>query len=50
MWCKNLSLEKWEEKATEEERVYLHGYCNKWVAENYRKLFKKAHCVSCGMN
>lgn len=37
MWCKNLSLEDWEEKATEEERGYLHGYCNKWVAENYQK-------------
>jgi hypothetical protein len=37
MWYKNLSLEEWEENATEEEIRYLHGDCNKWVVENYQK-------------
>ena len=36
-WCNDFSLEKWEENAKEEEIQYLHGYCDKWVVENYQE-------------
>ena len=37
MWCKGLSLEEWEEQATDAEEYYLHGKCHLWVLNNLKE-------------
>lgn len=35
MWCNGLDLEDWEILHENDEKNYLHGYCDEWVNENY---------------
>ena len=37
MWCEGLDQEEWEELHENDEKDYLHGYCDDWVNENYQK-------------
>ena len=39
MWCDGLDYEDWCEKHDYDEETmnYLHGYCDDWVNENYKK-------------
>ena len=36
MWCDGLSQGEWFETTTDSNRVFLHGMCNEWVADNYQ--------------
>lgn len=37
MWCNGKDTWDWEEEASDEELLYLHGKCDTWVLENYKE-------------
>jgi len=36
MWCDGLPPEEWEDLHEDDEKNYLHGYCDEWVLQNYK--------------
>lgn len=35
-WCNGLTLEEWDELASNDDATYLHGKCDEWVLEHYQ--------------